>query len=164
MKNLKYNSLLSTYSSLNVTYLLIITLTLCILWLIGGVFFNFWVLAHLYQRDDGKAREDADDRVHVVDTHPHLDLSPLGLNKAPLGCKLDWGSCQLWWHISRKLPVPQVTVINSKFTSMWSLSQCTILCLCLSLTHIACFLLCLCLCLSLSHTHTACFINKHTRA
>lgn len=116
MKNLKYNSLLSTYSSLNVTYLLIITLTLCILWLIGGVFFNFWVLAHLYQRDDGKAREDADDRVHVVDTHPHLDLSPLGLNKAPLGCKLDWGSCQLWWHISRKLPVPQVTVINSKFT------------------------------------------------
>lgn len=38
------------------------------------------------KRDDGKEREDADDRVCVVKTHCYLDLSTLGLDNNYVLC------------------------------------------------------------------------------
>ncbi|KAL0394771.1 UNVERIFIED_CONTAM: Cellulose synthase-like protein D2 [Sesamum latifolium] len=61
--------------------------------LLGGVFFSFWVLAHLYpfaKRVDGKTRTDTDHRVCVVRPHRDHDFSPLGRDFSTVWQYSDW--------------------------------------------------------------------------
>ncbi|CAD5174592.1 unnamed protein product [Musa acuminata subsp. malaccensis] len=53
--------------------------------LLGGLFFSFWVLAHLYPFAKGLMGRNTDDRLPVVGVHRHHYLTAAGGHQSSVG-------------------------------------------------------------------------------